>query len=124
MKLFLEKKNIVNTRGFMRSCGYAELHDARTGTTSYAKSLSGRAYPRFHVYLDEQEQQLVVNLHLDQKQASYEGHTAHSGEYGGDLVEQEGKRIKAEWENILHRTTKEEKQKESKKGFFRKLLGF
>jgi hypothetical protein len=35
-----------------------------------------------------------INLHLDQKQASYGGSSAHNGEYGGETVETEGERVK------------------------------
>jgi hypothetical protein len=36
---------------------------------------------------------MQVNLHVDQKEASYEGTSAHGGEYEGPLVEQEMARI-------------------------------
>jgi hypothetical protein len=36
---------------------------------------------------------MQVNLHVDQKEASYEGTSAHGGEYEGPLVEQEMTRI-------------------------------
>ena len=52
-------------------------------------------YPRFHLYLEEQNGQVIFNLHLDQKQASYQGAQAHNAEYDGDLVEAEMARIKS-----------------------------
>ena len=36
----------------------------------------------------------MFNLHLDQKKPTYEGHVAHSGEYDGELVEEEAERIR------------------------------
>ncbi len=72
--------------------GFIEPHG---GQTSYTRRLSGNFYPRFHLYLEEKEGQLIFNLHLDQKQPSYQGSHAHSGEYDGELVEQEGERIKS-----------------------------
>ena len=66
----------------MQRAGYHfERQDTATGEESYARRLTGGDYPRFHVYLKKQGDDLIVNLHLDQKKPSYGGHTAHSGEY-------------------------------------------
>ncbi|MBI5022775.1 MAG: hypothetical protein HZC05_01245 [Candidatus Magasanikbacteria bacterium] len=83
-------------RQMARSLGYAEFDDPNTGQISYTRRLSSNFYPRFHLYIEEKKGQMILNLHLDQKQVSYQGHTAHSGEYNGELVEQEGERIKQE----------------------------
>ena len=48
----------------------------------------------FHIYLEEDDPDLILNLHLDQKRPSYEGATAHSGEYEGKIIEDEIERIK------------------------------
>ena len=67
----------------LRRAGYAFLRkDERTGELSFVKRVSGGDYPRFHVYARTSAKGSVeINLHLDQKKASYEGTTAHSGEY-------------------------------------------
>ena len=57
-------------------------------------SAIGARYPRFHCYIDEKSTTFTINLHLDQKQASYGIHTAHGGDYDGPRVEEEAKRIK------------------------------
>ncbi len=75
----------------MRKCGYGRIP---TREISYARRFGAGIYPRFHAYVDKLATGFVVNLHLDQKQASYSGHTAHSGEYSGELVEREGERIR------------------------------
>jgi len=75
----------------IRKCGYGEI---QTKTVSYARRLGALIYPRFHCYLDVIPNGFQVNIHLDQKQASYTGHTAHSGEYDGEVVEREGERIR------------------------------
>mgnify|MGYP001594973164 CR=1 FL=1 len=85
-----------NARQLARHLGYAEFDDPNTGQTSYTRRLSGNFYPRFHLYIEEKKGQMTFNLHLDQKQVSYKGQTAHSGEYNGELVEQEGERLKRE----------------------------
>ena len=45
------------------------------------------------MYLDYRPEEMRLNLHLDQKQASYEGFRKHSGEYDGSTVEAEAERI-------------------------------
>ena len=72
---------------------------------SYARSLDpGRFYPRFHIYIEEVKPRtdsqsefgagVIFDLHLDQKRPIYEGVTAHSGEYDGEVVEREAERIR------------------------------
>ncbi|MBU4142942.1 hypothetical protein KJ590_02990 [Patescibacteria group bacterium] len=67
----------------LRRAGYAFLRkDERTGELSFVKRVGGGDYPRFHIYAKQDARGAVeINLHLDQKKASYEGTTAHSGEY-------------------------------------------
>ena len=78
----------------MRNLGYMpEGLDERTGELRFSKSLSGGRYPKFHIYASTTDKEAILNLHLDQKQVSYEGSSAHSGEYDGAVVEQEAKRI-------------------------------
>lgn len=90
---FLLKTN-ENIRGVGRILGYVFLGE-RDGEVNCARP--GRSYPRFHLYVRSRHGELIFNLHLDQKQPSYEGSTAHSGEYDGELVLREAARIK----NIL-----------------------
>ncbi len=78
----------------MRKCKYApDGQDPKTGELRFFRSLGGRRYPRFHIYAQEQEDTASLNIHLDQKQQSYEGSSAHSGEYEGSIIEQEVERI-------------------------------
>lgn len=88
MKINIQKKELKeNLYSFMRKCGYAPFHE------SYARVMSASGYPRFHLYINENEDQYVLNLHLDQKRPSYGKETAHSGEYDGKVVEDEARRI-------------------------------
>lgn len=80
-------------RTVMRRAGYAERYDRNTKETSYTRRLGTGFFPKYHAYVEEREGQLLVNLHVDQKQASYEGTSAHSGEYDGELVEREVTRL-------------------------------
>lgn len=82
----------LSTRTAIRRCGYGE-HIGRE--VSYWKRLGTGNYPRFHVYIENRCKGAVCfNLHLDQKEVSYEGNHAHSGEYDGATVEREAERIK------------------------------
>lgn len=90
-------KNLTQTEAItkIKRCGYAEIKDSRTGQTSFVRRLGGYYYPRFHVYVEaDKSGQLFYTIHLDQKKPSYQGATAHSGEYDGTAVEQEKERIK------------------------------
>ncbi len=109
-------------RNLIRRAGYAEFRDPNTGVTSYVRRLqSGVFYPRFHVYLKEQQEGVVVSLHLDQKKPSYgQGH-AHSGEYEGATVMQEMDRIRASIAAPAESANEETEEKSG--GFFSRLFG-
>ncbi|MBI2112972.1 MAG: hypothetical protein HYT50_00105 [Candidatus Wildermuthbacteria bacterium] len=96
------KFNITLKRGsvsaFFREKGYTPLGlDIKTQELVFAKSLSGGLYPRFHIYCKSMPGgfSFAANLHLDQKKPTYQGTSAHSGEYEGQLVEAEAKRIQS-----------------------------
>ncbi len=77
--------------------GYHEFVDPNTGKVSFIRRLGTGFYPRFHAYVETQENGgLVVDMHIDQKHASYEGTAAHSGEYVGPLLDAERDRILSE----------------------------
>lgn len=94
MRLIFPGKPPMHPRMVMRKAAYAEFIDPKSGEQSFVRRLTNGFYPRFHAYVEVKEGEWSVNLHLDQKQASYSGHTKHSGEYDGEVVEQEGARIK------------------------------
>jgi len=83
----------------MRDCGYHFL-DKNEANLEYNFVRPSRSYPRFHIYLKVDgstgslQDNLIFNLHLDQKRSTYQGTTAHSGEYDGEVVEQEVERVK------------------------------
>ncbi len=85
----------VSSENFLRSAGYFILSDRRSGKTSFARRIYGDRYPRFHIYLNEKEDEIFFNLHLDQKEVSYRGQSSHSGEYDGRVVEEEASRLKS-----------------------------
>lgn len=79
----------------MRSVGYSPDRTRGQEEQSFSRSLAGRKYPRFHIYVADGEGSWTFKLHLDQKKPSYEGTAAHSGEYEGPLVLQEAERIES-----------------------------
>jgi len=75
----------------MRQIGYAP---DRRGQ-SFVRKLSSAPYPQFHLYIQETKDGWEFNLHLDQKQPTYQPGRAHAGEYEGEVVEREAARIRA-----------------------------
>jgi hypothetical protein len=94
MKIILKNLSLPEATVKLKRCGYAEFIDPRTKITSFVRRLRGFFYPRFHVYIEQNSDKIIYNLHLDQKKPSYEGSNAHNGEYTGQVVEQEAERIK------------------------------
>jgi len=100
MKIKINKKDTPDIAKLIKHCGYAELSDRKTGQKSFTRRLGPYFYPRFHIYVEEElTNNIFLTLHLDQKQPSYKGCPAHSGEYEGDLIEKEARRIKNYIEN-------------------------
>ena len=95
MKILIENKNETVVT-LARKIGYRPMGVDEKGEYNLVRPLS-RDYPRFHIYVKKEGDTFYINLHLDQKQPSYKGSSAHSGEYEGELVEREAERIK----NIL-----------------------
>jgi len=103
-----------------REIGYLIIDAKENGQYNMVRKLAGQHYPRFHAYVKSrpagrgssmaptssrvhdlvgtspsgQGQDFIFSLHLDQKQPSYQGSHAHSGEYFGPVVETEADRIK------------------------------
>ena len=101
MRIKLENFN-KNVQSFVRDCGYRPLAMTIDGELNCVRPLAGQNYPRFHCYIKEENGALLINLHLDQKKPSYEGSSAHSGEYEGEIVESEAERIKSIGANPRH----------------------
>ena len=95
MKLFFLKSKIsARPEYFLRRAGYQFIHDKRTGKDSFVKSLQGQDYPRFHIYAENKNEEIVFDLHLDTAKPSYAGASAHNAEYDGEIVQKEIERLK------------------------------
>ena len=94
MKMLFPEDYGDSARNLMLKCGYAEFSDPNTHKISYVKRPGQGFYPRFHVYLKDHPEGFVVDIHLDQKKASYGGSShMHSGEYDTPVVKKELLRI-------------------------------
>lgn len=82
------KENILV---LLRQIGYRFLSGSPDTEMSFVQ---GASYPRFHLFIEKSSDELRCSLHLDQKKPSYSGSTAHSGEYEGEIIENEVERIK------------------------------
>ncbi len=90
MNIIIKKSDLKeNLYNFLRKRGYSPFHD------SYVRLLSRSGYPRFHLYPKDDKERYILSLHLDQKRPSYGKETAHSGEYEGNVVEEEAERIES-----------------------------
>lgn len=85
------KENIAEVA---RKIGYIIIDSRENGQYNLVRKLDINNYPRFHIYLKQAGDRFIFNLHLDQKQPSYKGSHAHSGEYEGPVVEDEADRIR------------------------------
>ncbi len=93
MKIKFEKANLrgMSSSLFLREAGYTPKRGE--SEASFVRRLGREDYPRFHIYIKEEGRELFFYLHLDQKRTSYKGHSAHSGEYDGPVVEEEAERL-------------------------------
>jgi hypothetical protein len=95
MKLILNKSSLKeNSVQLMRAAGYIFKRGIVGEEMSFERPLETSGFPKFHIYLTEDQNNIYLNLHLDQKRPSYAGTSAHSGEYDGDLLAEEIDRIK------------------------------
>ena len=93
MRFSLKKprENTVNFVNLSRLLGYRLLRGI-DNEFNLVRPLAGD-YPRFHIYLKEENNLLNFNLHIDQKKPSYSKQIKHSGEYDGELILGEKQRI-------------------------------
>jgi hypothetical protein len=96
MKLIVEKKYLSGAaeQFIQRRAAYAHIHSHHTGHDSYVRRLTRDHYPRLHMYIKDEGERVIFDLHLDQKQTSYGGSHAHNAEYDGPVVSAEMARIK------------------------------
>jgi hypothetical protein len=85
------KGNPVNV---LRRVGYA-FQRQEGAEMSFVRPLARAGYPRFHMYAQVKEFDLIINIHLDQKKETYGDSTRHHGEYEDEgALQAEVERIK------------------------------
>lgn len=98
MKITVKGPLKDNINNLARKLGYhfqrAKKDENGLDELEFSRVMSASGYPRFHLFLKSEGENLVFTLHLDQKKPSYSGSAAHAGEYSGAIVEEEAQRIK------------------------------
>jgi len=90
---FVIKNTGENLINLARKIGYY-FQEQKQDELSFVRPLERSGYPKFHLYIKSDQEDLIFNLHLDQKRPIYKGAPAHAGEYEGTIVENEAERIK------------------------------
>lgn len=94
MKLKIDRtKANIDPHIFLKRVGYGFIVDRQTGKESYVRRLGGGHYPRFHMYVAESGDNIILDLHIDQQQSSI-SKKRHKSEYKGERVLGELKRLK------------------------------
>ena len=98
MRFIIKDNKRENITTLSRKIGYRYLREDKIKKEiSLIRPLERGGYPRFHLYLkiNSETQELIFNLHLDQKRPVYGGAApAHAADYEGGPVEGEAERIK------------------------------
>jgi len=94
MKIVIENPKI-SIANFFRRAGYS--FQKREGEEmAFVRRLTDQEFPRLHLFCRIKDDNFLLNIHIDHKRASYEGHNMHSGEYeeDSDLLRGEAERLK------------------------------
>ena len=93
MKVVYDKTVMHSPLAVLRKAGYSAFTDPQSGDESFVLRLTPEFYPRFHLYVDQKNDEVMFSLHLDQKKPSYGSNHMHGGEYEGPTIEKEMRRI-------------------------------
>ena len=99
MKFTIPNNLTHNTQFILRQAGYLYIFDKISQHGSFVRELTRERYPRFHLYIMENKEEITFDLHLDQAQARYQGQKAHRADY-------ETEEVKVELTRIYHLVTK------------------
>jgi hypothetical protein len=93
MKFIISGPFKENIYSLMRKAGYY-FQRKKENKSELVFTRPPRGYPKFHLFVKIENDNLIFNLHLDQKEPIYKGAPAHAGEYNGEVVKTEAERIK------------------------------
>ena len=77
----------------MRKAGYTYIFDRISQHGSFIRKLTAERYPRFHLYITENKQGIIFDLHLDQAKPRYREQKAHRADYESEEVKTELTRV-------------------------------
>ncbi len=93
MKIILKEPFRENIYVLMRRMGYHfQREDKERKELVFTRP--ARGFPRFHLFIKKNGNDLIFSLHLDQKRPIYKGTPAHAGEYNSKVVKEEVERIR------------------------------
>lgn len=126
MDIIYNKPLQKTSYSILREAGYIPIVDRVTGKQSYVYRIQEGRYPRFHVYVEEEKDDLLhIHLHLDHKQHGW-GERLHDTEYEGEQVDEEGARLERWLEHFSIKESEEDSKEEKKENildFIAKLFG-
>lgn len=126
MDILFQKPLQKTSYAILREAGYIPIVDRASGKQSYVLKIAGGRYPRFHVYIEEEKDDLLkIHLHLDHKQHGW-GERLHDTEYDGEDIDIESGRIERWLEHAVVKDSEnkeEDNKKESILDFIAKLFG-
>jgi hypothetical protein len=98
---FTFEKGEANIIDLFQKAGYS-YRGVNNGDMSFIKRAGRDEYPHYHIYVKTEGENVILNMHFDQKRPSYEGASAHNADYDGELVEKEMERIKEVIKSASH----------------------
>jgi len=90
------KKKVLNEKieNILKKAGYVLINSYYTKRVSFVRRLTRYYYPRFHIYIKENNDIIIIDIHLDQKKTSYDNVNAHNAEYDSPIIKEEIQRLK------------------------------
>lgn len=124
MKQYIPGPLADTPRNLIRRAGYGEKPGYK-GQISYTRRFTNAPYPQFHLYFELKGDGIQLNLHLDQKKATYsQSSHAHSADYDGSQVEREMARLVQFINTYTNPVNQESSRKPAeKKGFWGTIFG-
>ncbi|SRR6056297_343482 len=124
MKFKAEKKELRhNPYQLARKAGYGFIRDKKSGQESLVRRLGGGFYPRFHLYIEQENDKVIFSLHLDQKAAGYPGPHRHNAEYESPLVKEELERLRQFIFSSAEEKGEKKEENDQKKGWLKRIFG-
>lgn len=83
-----------NSYTILREAGYIPIFDRQSGKESYVLKIRGDRYPRFHLYIQEENASGIKwHVHIDQKEHGWSD-SRHDTKYDTAEVQDEADRLR------------------------------